>query len=433
MRRKYHTVNSHGKVNEQKLAEFVSRNGQGLLPMVELISQSRMAIDDLVDAVGRATIETVLQLSAEQVAGPPQPGKKRDGEVVFHGTQAGHVHLKERKLRVRKPRLRKKAGGAGGEVAVPAYEAMQDGAGMGARMLEILLEGVSTRRYGAVIPQMADTVGVSKSSVSRAAIQASEAQLEKLLQRRFDDVDLLIIYIDGMHFGEQCVIGAVGVDGHGHKHVLGIQEGATENAAAAKALLQDLVERGVNPERRRLFVIDGSKALRTAINAVFGSASLVQRCRQHKLRNVVERLPKDQQEQTKSLMRAAWKLDVKAGMAKLEKLAQWLEREHPDAADSLREGMEECFTINRLGVPPSLHRCLSSTNRIENPHSGVRRRTRRVCRWRDKPMAKRWAAAAMLATEKNFRRIMGHKDLWALKAILDGIDTKVLDRREKVA
>jgi len=329
--------------------------------------------------------------------------------------------------------VRKKGIGAAGEVPVPAYGAMQNRNGTSSRMLEILLEGVSTRRYQGVIPKMADTVGVSKSSVSRAMIQASEGQVEKLLNRRFDDVDLLIIYVDGMHFGDQCVIGAVGVDAQGNKHVLGIQEGATENAAAAKDLLESLVERGVKPERKRLFVIDGSKALRAAINAVFGSAGLVQRCRQHKLRNVIERLPKDQQEQTKSLMRAAWKLDAKAGMAKLEKLAQWLQREHPDAADSLREGMEECFTINRLDVPPSLHRCLASTNLIENPHSGVRRRTRRVCRWRDKPMAKRWAAAALLATEKNFRRVMGHKDLWALKAILDGKHEKQLDRREKVA
>jgi len=433
VKRNYHTLDNQGKTNERTLAEFLTQNGQQLLPMVELIAQSRMAIDDLVDAVGRATIEAVLRLSAEQVAGPPQQGRMREGEVVWHGTQAGSVFLKERKLKVSKPRLRKKRVGAAGEVPVPAYEAMQDRDGMGARMLEILLEGVSTRRYQGVIPKMAETMGVSKSSVSRAMVQASEAEVEKLLNRRFDDVDLLIIYVDGMHFGEQCVIGAVGVDDQGNKHVLGIQEGATENSAAAKDLLQSLVERGVNPERRRLFVIDGSKALRAAINAVFGNAGLVQRCRQHKLRNVVERLPKDQQEQTKSLMRAAWKLDAQAGMAKLEKLARWLEREHPDAADSLREGMEECFTINRLDVPPSLHRCLASTNLIENPHSGVRRRTRRVCRWRDKPMAKRWAAAALLATEKNFRRVMGHKDLWALKAILDGKREKQLDRREKVA
>jgi putative transposase len=430
VKRNYHTLDNQGKANERRLAEFLTKNGQQLLPMVDLIAQSRVAIDDLVDAVGRATIEAVLRLSAEQAAGPPQQGRIRQSEIVWHGTQAGSVYLKERKLKVRKPRLRKKGVGTTGEVPVPAYGAMQDREGMSSRMLEILLEGVSTRRYQGVIPKMADTVGVSKSSVSRAMIQASEAEVEKLLNRRFEDVDLLIIYIDGIHFGDQCIIGAVGVDDQGNKHVLGIQEGATENAAAAKDLLHSLVERGVNPARRRLFVIDGSKALRTAINAVFGNAGLVQRCRQHKLRNVIERLPKDQQEQTKSLMRAAWKLEAKAGMAKLEKLAQWLEREHPDAADSLREGMEECFTINRLDVPPSLHRCLASTNVIENPHSGVRRRTRRVCRWRDKPMAKRWAAAAMLATEKNFRRVMGHKDLWALKAALDG---KQLDRREKVA
>ncbi len=433
MKRNYHTLDSQGKTNQRKLAEFLTKNGQQLLPMVDLIAQSRIAIDDLVDAVGRATIEAVLRISAEQVAGPAQQGRTRQGEIIWHGTQAGSVYLKERKLKVSKPRLRKKGVGATGEVPVPAYSAMQDREGTSSRMLEILLEGVSTRRYQGVIPKMADTVGVSKSSVSRAMIQASEAQVEKLLNRRFDDVDLLIIYVDGMHFGDQCVIGAVGVDAQGNKYVLGVQEGATENAAAAKDLLQSLVARGVKPERRRLFVIDGSKALRTAINAVFGSAGLVQRCRQHKLRNVIERLPKDQQEQTKSLMRAAWKLDAKAGMAKLEKLAQWLQREHPDAADSLREGMEECFTINRLDVPPSLHRCLASTNLIENPHSGVRRRTRRVCRWRDKPMAKRWAAAALLATEKNFRRVMGHKDLWALKAILDGKQEKTLDRKEKVA
>ena len=263
--------------------------------------------------MGRATIETVLHLSAEQVAGPPQQGRRRPEGIFWHGKQAGSVYLKERKLKVQKPRLRRKGGGIQAEAAVPAYEAMQDQTGMGSRILEILLEGVSTRQYGAVNPKMADTVGVSKSSVSRAAIQASEAQLDKLLNRRFDDLDLLIIYVDGMHFGDQCVIGAVGVDEDGQKHVLGLQEGATENAAAAKDLLEDLVRRGVKPERRRLFVIDGSKALRTAINAVFGNTGLVQRCRQHKLRNVAERLPKDQQEQTKSLMLAAWKLEAKEG------------------------------------------------------------------------------------------------------------------------
>ena len=180
MKRNYHTLDNEGRANERRLAEFLSKNGQQLLPMVDLIVQSRMAIDGLVDTVGRATIEAVLRISAEQVAGPPQQGRTRLSDIIWHGTQAGSVYLKERKLKISKPRLRKKGTGAAGEVSVPAYSAMQDRGGMSSRMMEILLEGVSTRRYQGVIPKMADTVGVSKSSVSRAIIQASEAEVEKL-------------------------------------------------------------------------------------------------------------------------------------------------------------------------------------------------------------------------------------------------------------
>ena len=244
MKRNYHTINKQGK-GERKLADFLVRNGQALLPMMELIEQSRMAIDELIDVMGRASIDAVLQLSAVQVAGAPQQGKARQAEIVWHGTQPGRVYLKERKLRVNKPRLRKKGRGANKEVAVPAYEAMQQDTVTGERMLEILLNGVSTRRYSRVIPEMASTVGVSRSTVSRESIEASEAALQQLLERRFDDVELLIIYIDGMHFGDQCVLAAVGVDIQGRKHVLGLREGATENAEAAKDLLQHLVEHGV--------------------------------------------------------------------------------------------------------------------------------------------------------------------------------------------
>ena len=413
MKRNYHTITSRGQQNERKLAEFLSRNGQVLLPRVELIEQSRLAIDELIDVAGRATIETVLQLSAEQVAGPRTPGKQRE-EVVWHGRQRGRVCLKERKLGVRKPRLREKGGG---EVPIPAYAAMQD-AGLGRRMLDVLLRGISTRQYEEVLPEMASTCGVSKSNVSREAAEAGAEALQELLERRFDGVDLLVIYIDGMVFGEHHVISAVGVDAQGHKHVLGMQQGATENAAAVEDLLNQLVARGVQPEVKRLFVIDGAKALRAAIHRVFGPQHPVQRCRNHKIRNVVERLPEEQKDQVKAALRASYQLDAKEGIARLRKLADWLEQEQPAAAASLREGMEECFTINRLGVPPSLHRCLATTNLIESPQSGVRMRTRRVCRWRDAAMMQRWVAASFLATEKNFRRIMGWKDLWQLQAIL---------------
>jgi putative transposase len=413
LRRSYHSLTTKGEANAGRLAEFLRRNGQGLLPMVDLIEQSRLAVDELIDVIGRATVEAVLQLSAEQVAGPRTPGQRRTGPL-WHGRQAGRVCLKERKLGVSKPRLRHKRGG---EVAIPAYEAMQEN-GMSARMLEVLMRGISTRQYAEVLPEMASTCGVSKSNVSREAAEASAEAVQELLERGFDEIDLLVIYIDGMQFGEHHIISAVGVDRSGHKHVLGIQQGATENTAAVGDLLEQLVARGVDTKAKRLFVIDGAKALRAAINRVFGSQHPVQRCRNHKIRNVCERVPEEQKDQVKAAMRASYKLEAKEGMARLRKLADWLEQESPAAANSLREGLEECFTINRLGIPSSLHRCLATTNVIESPQSGVRMRTRRVCRWRNAAMVERWAAASFLATEKNFRRLMGWKDLWQLEAIL---------------
>ena len=180
-----------------------------------------------------------------------------------------------------------------------------------------------------------------------------------------------------------------------------------------------MVRRGLKTDRKYLLVIDGSKALRAAIDAVLGAENPVQRCRHHKLENVMGYLPEHLKEQTKAAMRAAFRLPAKEGMARLDKQAEWLEREYPSAAASLREGLAEMFTVNRLGLSPSLSRCLVSTNVIECPHSGVRLRTRKVRRWRDGKMVLRWAAAALLMTEQNFRKIMGYRDLWMLKGALD--------------
>ena len=419
MKTSYHTIGKQGKVNEKELAGFLARSGQLLLPMVDLIEQSRMACDELIDVTGRAAIEAVLQLSANQAAGgPAQQGKRRTGDVVFHGRQSGQVMLSDRRLEVERPRLRTR-GRHGREVEVPAYEAMHNGEQMGARMLEILMRGVSTRNYKEVIPSLAETVGVSKSAVSRRVVEASEAEVEALLARRFDELKLLVIYIDGLIFGDYTMIGAVGVDCEGNKHVLGIREGATENSTVVTELLEDIVARGVDPKRKMLFVIDGSKALRAAINAVFGTHQPVQRCRAHKLRNVLDHLPKEQREQVKSVLRAAWKLDAKAGMARIRKLAEWLDRDYPSAAASLLEGLDECFTINRLGLPPSLRRCLATTNIIESPHAGVRIQTRRVTHWQNGKMVIRWLASSFIRTEKRFNKIMGYRDLWTLEAILN--------------
>jgi transposase-like protein len=424
MSERYHVVpraDSRGTLDSQQLATLLAKDGQLLLPLLDLIETAQAAVDDLIDVMGRATIEAVLLLSAQQAAGPKQQGKKTDREVVYHGSQTGRVALQERQLRVQKPRLRRKnpQPGEPGEVEIPAYQAMQKDSRLADRMLDILINGVSTRRYEGVLPEMAETVGVSKSQVSRETIEAGERLLKELAEGDFSGLDILAVWIDGIQLGSYHVLCAVGVDVQGNKHVLGLREGATENAVVVKALLEDLVARGLKPQRRRLFVIDGALALRTAIDAVFGSDTPVQRCRNHKVRNVTGYLPKDQHEQAKATLKAAFQLDAKEGVAKIEQYAAWLERDYPSAAASLREGLEEMFTINRLGLPSKLRRCLGTTNVIDNGHSAARDRMRRVKNWQSGSMALRWTAAAFDAASKGFRRIMGHDQLWMLKAALD--------------
>jgi transposase-like protein len=407
-----------GKKESKKIVEFLVKNGQMLLPMVEFLEDGRLVIDEVIDVMGRAAVEAVLRLSAQSVAGPPQQGKKRGSDIYYYGRQAGSVMLSDRKLRVSRQRLRKKHNGKSCEVAVPVYGRLRENGALGERVLATLLRGISTRDYGKVIREMADTAGVSKSSVSREFVAASAAELEALCARRFDDADFLVIYIDGVRFGQTLAIAAVGLDLAGRKHVLGLVEGATENETVAKGLLEDLVARGIKPTRKRLFVIDGSKALRSAIDAVYGSKNHVQRCRNHKIRNVQGYLPQEMRARVAHAMKAAYRLDEKDGMKKLEKFAQWLELEYPSAAGSLREGMAETFTINRLRITGWLARCLASTNIIENAFWGVRRGTRNVTRWRNADMALRWAASCLLHREKRYKRIQGYEDLWMLDAML---------------
>lgn len=424
MSERYHVVtrpDSRSTLDSKALTNVLVKDGQLLLPMLDLLEHAQCAIDDLIDVMGRATIEAVLLMSAAQVAGPKQQGKKSDRDVVYHGSQPGRIALKERELKVEKPRLRRKTPNPGepGEVEIPAYEAMRKDGRLADRMLEILIAGVSTRRYKDVLPEMAETVGVSKSQVSRETIEAGERLLKELAERDFSKLDILAVWIDGIQLSSYHVICVVGIDDKGNKHVLGLREGATENAEVVKSLLEELVSRGLNASRSRLFVIDGAKALRTAIDQVFGPENFVQRCRNHKERNVRGHLPKDQHDQATATFKAAWKLDAKEGKAKLEQYAKWLDRDWPSAAGSLREGLEEMFTINRMGLPSRLRRCLGTTNIIDNGHSALRDRVRRVKHWQSGSMALRWAAVAFDAISKKFRRIMGYQELWMLKAALD--------------
>jgi putative transposase len=415
VKKPYHIVSRESQSAAATLEQFTQANGQFLLPLVELITQARVAVDEVISTVGRQTIETILTLSAQEVAGERTPGKA-SGDIRWHGSQSGRVMLADRQVKVKRPRLRHKREG---EVPVPAYAALQDNGATAQRMMGALLRGVSTRQYEEVLPEMAETVGVSRSSVSRQAMEGSAEQLRQLRERRWDEADLLVIYIDGQRFGAHHVISAVGIDRGGAKHILGIELGATENAAAVKSLFTRLREQGLPTDRKYLFVIDGAKALRAAINEVFGAGQPVQRCRNHKMRNVLDELPREQHAQALNLMRAAWKLtDADEGMKKLEQLARFLEHDHESAARSLREGIAEMFTVQRLNLPPSLYKCLGTTNVIESPQSGVQKRTNNVTRWRNADMVERWVASSWLLTEEHFRKVVGFRDFWALAVIL---------------
>jgi len=428
VKKPYQIVTRAAKESASVIEQFCQANGQLLLPIVQLIEGASQVVQSVIHEIQIHTLETILAMSAEQIAGARTPGKP-SGEIRWHGSQKGRLKLADREVQVKRPRLRHKTDG---EVRIPAYEKLRQDRGLEQHMLGALLRGISTREYDEVLPKMAETVGVSRSSVSRQAIEASTEQMKALREKRWDATEVLVIYIDGQRFGAHHILSAVGVDREGRKHILGIECGATENAAAVKRLLTHLREQGLPTDRTYLFVIDGAKALRLAIEEVFGTAQHVQRCRNHKLRNVMDELPKDQQGQTRNLMRAAWKVSTpEEGEKRLEQLARFLERDHPTAAASLREGMTEMFTLQRLKLPPSLYKCLATTNIIESPQGGVAKRTHNVTRWRDQDMAERWVASAWLLTEKHFRKIDGHRDLWALAAILGR--QEVLPSKEKVA
>lgn len=431
MKKPYHIVTRGARESAAVIEQFCRANGQILLPILGLIDNASQVIETVIYEIGHSTLEQILVLSAEQVAGPRTPGKA-SGDIRYHGSQSGRVQLMDRKLKMKRPRLRHKTEG---EVKIPAYERLRQDRGLGQHLLGALLRGISTREYQEVLPQMAETVGVSRSAISRKAIEASVEQLQELRERRWEKIEILVIYIDGQRFAQHHILSAVGVDREGKKHILGIEPGATENAASVLRLLTHLRDQGLPTDRKYLFVIDGAKALRAAIHEVFGDEQPVQRCRNHKIRNVLDELPKEQHSQTRNLMRAAWKVKTaEEGEKRLEQLARFLEREYESAARSLREGLEEMFTLQRLQIPECLHKCLATTNVIESPQSGVERRTHNITRWRDADMVQRWVASAWLLTERHFRRIDGHANLWALAAIL-GRESKPTDQssKEKVA
>jgi transposase-like protein len=371
---------------------------------------------------GIATLTRMMEEDADGFCGPRYghgDGKdghrwgKTKGKVGFHG---GKVEVERPRVRTRK----------GAEVSLPSWEAAQSEDLLSKWALSQMLINISTRKFGRSvrlpegdIPVVKGT-GVSKSAVSRRFVALSAERLKDWMAADLSKLDLLIIQIDGIHIEEDLMLlAAVGIDGGGMKHPLGVLEGATENTAVVQALLDNLIERGLDPAVCRLFVVDGAKALTKAIRNTFGRHTPIQRCQVHKARNITDRLAKPLHASVRKTLRQAWELDDADKAERLIKnLARRLDHDYPGVSGSILEGMDEILTVTRLGLPAELRRSLACTNIIENMNGTIRQVCRNVKRWRDTKMALRWTGAAMQEAAKGFRRLKAHKQLPTLRAAL---------------
>src|SRR5262245_4637553 len=388
---KYHPKNVRATQKSQSLTVQLQ------WPIAELIQGAHQDIEAICAQVGLTIMNALMDHEIQSQIGPW--GEQR---AYRHGHQEGYVVYAGRKLPIRRPRWRSRDKR---ELPLHSYKNFQQEGRMQRAVARKLVRHCSSRDYEGALDECVQGYGIKRSSVSRHWKVATAAQLKQLLERPIPK-DLLALVIDAQYFSKQCIIVALGIDKEGRKHVLGLWQGSTETGAIVKGLLEDLISRGLDPERPLLFVIDGHKALRSGIARIFGDRALVQRCRVHKQRNIVEHLPKEKQNQAAWRLRAAWaKSDPKEAQKELRAVVNWLRSINPCAASSLEEGLEETLTLQNLGVNHRLACCLSSTNMIESCFSRTGSLIQRVKQWHDGEMVHRWAAAALMLAQKGFRRI----------------------------
>jgi putative transposase len=379
-------------------------------------------------AAGIETLGTMMEADAELACGP-RHSRSEDRRGHRWGHTTGKIGFHAGKVAIARPRVR---GLDGKELPLASWEQAVEEDWLGRWAMNLMLINVSTRKFRRAVrlpegdvPAPAGS-GVSKSAASRHFVALSAARMQEWMTSDLSKLDLLVVQIDGIHMtGDLVLVAAIGIDGNGGKHPLGLIEGATENTAVVQALIDNLVARGLDPAVPRLFIIDGSKALSKAIRRSFGRQALIQRCQIHKARNIMERLPKPMHAAVRRVLRQAWELDdAEKAERLLRNLARRLEHDAPGVSASILEGLDEILTVTRLGLPKELRRALACTNIVENVMSTVRRVCRNVKRWRSASMALRWTAAAMQEAAKGFRRLKAHKQLPALRAALEAHRTK---------
>jgi len=397
------------------------------LPVADVIESIPEVIRELSQEAGLLLMSAAMQSECERIAGA-KDSKNPLRRANWWGSELSPVYYDRQKVLIDRPRVR---GRDNKEIPLETYMALKSPRGMRDTVLKNMVVGISSRNYEETVESMMKGYGIKKSSVSRHFVQATAKQMREFLERDLSGLQLVALFIDGIEFKGQLLVVSLGLDKMGKKHILGLWQGATENAAVCTRLLEDMIRRGLDTGEDYLFVLDGSKALRSAVAKTFGSDVTVQRCQQHKRRNVREHLPEEHQAPIDARIAAAYKMtDYDEARKSLELTVRYLERLNPSAAASLKEGLEETLTVHKLGVTGLLRKTVSTTNPIESCFSVTRTITGRVKRWRGGDMVQRWAVASLLRAEKKFRRVKGYREIPQLALSLQ---QQSLDRKEVAA
>ena len=390
-----------------------------LLPMIAGIATTKADLTSWVYELGVEALHELLRGDAEELAG--KKGEHRKERTHYRwGKTVGELSLGGRRVAVERPRVRTVSGE---EARLPHFDAFRSEDPIPERVVNQILLGVSTRGYESSLEKPIAPLrsrGTSKSAASRHLVAATRKKLDGYLSRSLEDVELVALMVDGLEVAGHTVVVSLGITADGTKVPLGLRLGSTENAVLCTSLLQDLLERGLRIENPILCVVDGGKGITKALKDVLGHLAIVQRCRVHKLRNLRSHLPKSRHAYVLRMMKDAYKSEkVDHARKLLRRLVAWLERNgYDEAADSLREGLEETLTVNKLGLPPSLRSSLSTTNAVENLIGSIRRVSRNVKRWKNPEMIRRWSALGVVTAEQKFRRIKGYRSMSALRHAL---------------
>ena len=384
---------------------------QMMLPMAEMVGWLRKGVGELVRQAGLQLMDLLMQEEVRDLVGE-RSQRQSERTANRWGSERGYCVVMGQKVPVDRPRVRTTDDK---EVRLGSYEMFHRGEPLTETVWEKLMLGLSTRRYGQAVRQFTEAYGLEKSAVSEHFVEASRTKLKDLMERRLDKMDLCALLIDATPFEGQQMVAVLGIGQDGRKTILGIRQGATENATVVGELLGDLVNRGLDFSKPRLYILDGGKALTAAVKKHAGESAAIQRCQVHKRRNVLDHLTDEQKPAVARKLNAAYGLeDYAAARQALNAIHRELMDLNPSAARSLGEGMEETLTVHRLHVPMQLRKTLASTNVIESAFSIVERVCRNVKRWHGGDQRERWVGSGLLVAQKQFRRITGYKQIPAL-------------------